>query len=413
MSSKNTKCRYCSSTTIKNIGGLGEMPPCGFFPDDRDETRPNVDLSLFQCIKCDLVQLMPTDIALSDQYGENYGYRSGLNPMMVKHLKTSAAQLLASENFDATSTILEIASNDGTHLREFSKTGAKLIAVDPAIKNWTEYYDFECLKIDKFFPCPELNEYLGKMDCIISHACFYDLPDVKEFIAGVSSLLKNGGKWCFEQIYLPAMILNTAFDSICDEHLEYYHISFLDKALREHNLFIDKVEINDVNGGSIKVTAQKGGFVQSGTGINTLVKLEQNFFGQDNQNFDIQVKDFWNRVEEFKIKIHKILNEVSHLNIYACGASTKGNVILKTWELHNKIKAVLEINPKKFGKYTPYGAVPILNETELNIEGSVVIILPWHFGNNIVQSYLKRGANVLIPLPEPKLIISKKISENQ
>jgi len=412
MSANNIKCRYCSSTTIKSIGGLGEMPPCGFFPDDPDQKRPNVDLSLFQCIKCDLVQLMPTDIALSDQYGENYGYRSGLNPMMIKHLKTNAAQLLANENFDATSIILEIAANDGTHVREFSKTGAKLIAVDPAIKNWTEYYDFECLKIDKFFPCPELNEYLGKMDCIISHACFYDLPDVKEFITGVSSLLKNGGKWCFEQIYLPAMIYNTAFDSICDEHLEYYHLSFLEKVLREHDLFIDKVEINDVNGGSIRVTAQKGGFDQSGTGIKTLVKLEQNFFGHTNRNFEIQIKDFWNRVDEFKIKIHKILNEVSHLNIYACGASTKGNVILKTWELHDKIKAILEINPKKFGKYTPFGSVPILNEDELNIEGSVVIILPWHFGNSIVQSYLKRGVNVLIPLPEPKLIMSKKFLEN-
>ena len=47
MSANNIKCRYCSSTTIKNIGGLGEMPPCGFFPDDPDQKRPNVDLSLF------------------------------------------------------------------------------------------------------------------------------------------------------------------------------------------------------------------------------------------------------------------------------------------------------------------------------------------------------------------------------
>ena len=395
MPTNNIKCRYCASTKIKSIGGLGEMPPCGFFPDEPVHTRSNVDLSLFQCTECDLVQLMPTNMALSDQYGENYGYRSGLNPTMVRHLKTSAAQLLAS-------------ANDGTHLREFSQTGAKLIAIDPAIKNWTNYYDFECLKIDKFFPCTELDHYLGKIDCIISHACFYDLPDVKEFITGVSSLLKNGGKWCFEQIYLPAMIHNTAFDSICDEHLEYYHLSFLDNALREQNLFIDKVEINDVNGGSIKVTAQKGDFDQSGTGIKTLVKLEQNFFGHNNENFDIQIKNFWNRVNEFKIKIHNIINKVSHLNIYACGASTKGNVILKTWELHDKIKAILEINPKKFGKFTPFGSIPILNENKLDIKGSVVIILPWHFGNNIVQSYLKRGANVLIPLPEPKLIMSKK-----
>lgn len=406
MSQDNVKCRYCSSINIKNIGGLGEMPLCGTFPADPDQEIPNIDLSLFQCLDCDLVQLMPTDIALSEQYGANYGYRSGLNRAMVKHLKKSAAQLIASENFDDSSIIVEVAANDGTHLREFSATGAKLIAVDPTINNWTEYYDFDCLKLDKFFPCEELNEHLGNVDCLISHACFYDVPDVKDFIAGVSKLLKTGGKWCFEQMYLPAMLLNTAFDSICDEHLEYYHIGFLDKALRLHDLFIDKVEINDINGGSIRVTARKGEFTQSGVGINTLVNLEKVFFGQENKDFDQKVKSFWCRVEEFGTKIHKILDEVSHLRIYACGASTKGNVILKRWSLHDRIEAILEINPEKFGKYTPFGAVPIVDETEFNIEGSVVIILPWHFGNNLVQSYLKRGANVLIPLPEPKLITS-------
>ena len=52
--------------------------------------------------------------------------------------------------------------------------------------------------------------------------------------------------------YLVSMLENNSFDNIVHEHLEYYSLISLEKLLARHNLEIFDLEINGVNGGSIR-----------------------------------------------------------------------------------------------------------------------------------------------------------------
>ena len=63
------------------------------------------------------------------------------------------------------------------------------------------------------------------------------------------------------------------------------------------------------------------------------------------------------------------------------GASTKGNVLLQFCGLSTKeLPAVAEVNPDKFGSYTPGTLIPIVSEAEAKaMRPDYFLVLPWHF----------------------------------
>jgi 2-polyprenyl-3-methyl-5-hydroxy-6-metoxy-1,4-benzoquinol methylase len=76
-------------------------------------------------------------------YGDNYGYRSGLNASMVAHLARIARRLEVRANLIPGQTVLDIGANDGTLLRSYSVTGLKKIGIDPTIAKFSEFYEAE------------------------------------------------------------------------------------------------------------------------------------------------------------------------------------------------------------------------------------------------------------------------------
>jgi hypothetical protein len=72
-------------------------------------------------------------------YGETYGYRSGLNSSMVKHLQLKVSKIEELVNLDDESLVIDIGSNDGTTLAAY-KRGPRLIGIDPAAKKYASFY---------------------------------------------------------------------------------------------------------------------------------------------------------------------------------------------------------------------------------------------------------------------------------
>jgi hypothetical protein len=86
------------------------------------------------------------------------------------------------------------------------------------------------------------------------------------------------------------------------------------------------------------------------------------------------------------------------------GASTKGNVILQYCGLSaREIPAIAEVNPDKFGAFTPGSLIPIVSEQEAHRQNpDFFLVLPWHFRGHLLQresSFLKRGGKMIFPLP--------------
>jgi hypothetical protein len=91
--------------------------------------------------------------------------------------------------------------------------------------------------------------------------------------------------------------------------------------------------------------------------------------------------------------------------ILGYGASTKGNVILQYCGLSKtEIPYIAEVNPDKFGSFTPGTLIPIISEQEAHqMKPDYFFVLPWHFRKGIIkkeEKYLKNGGKLVFPLPE-------------
>lgn len=113
------KCRICQSPNLGTMLSLGEQYLTGVFPKSPEEEISRGPLDLSWCSNCGLLQ-MKQSYSLDEMYGDNYGYRSGLNNSMVKHLqqKIRTLELLAKPTYQE--LVIDIGSNDATSLKAYS-----------------------------------------------------------------------------------------------------------------------------------------------------------------------------------------------------------------------------------------------------------------------------------------------------
>ena len=95
--------------------------------------------------------------------------------------------------------------------------------------------------------------------------------------------------------------------------------------------------------------------------------------------------------------------------MFGYGASTKGNVVLQFCGVTpNEVPVIAEVNPDKFGAYTPGTRIPIVSEAEARaMEPDYFLVLPWHFKDGIVQreaEFLGKGGRMIFPFPEIEIV---------
>ena len=77
---------------------------------------------------------------LGEMYGDNYGYRSGFNPSMVRHLTQKVRELERTVDLQPGDTVLDIGSNDATSLKAYKCPGLRRVGIDPTGAKFRQYY---------------------------------------------------------------------------------------------------------------------------------------------------------------------------------------------------------------------------------------------------------------------------------
>ena len=208
------------------------------------------------------------------------------------------------------------------------------------------------------------------------------------------------------------MLETNSYDTICHEHLLYLSLTDIQRILKAANFQLLDASINSVNGGSIAVSAIKTNeVVKASPFVTYLLRVENETGITDGSRLNVFVAQF----REHAVAIKSLLLEYQELgfDIIGFGASTKGNVLLQAAEIDSQlIRAIGEVNPRKFGKQTPGSAIPILSESSLIKSASdmtVAIVLPWHFRENLLpklEQYLSQGGKLLFPLPRIEMVSS-------
>lgn len=385
---------------------LGTQYLTGVFPKS---VKPNSitkgPLELVKCFGnesvCGLVQLRHSFPA-TEMYGETYGYRSGLNTSMVKHLQAKVSKIEKLISLNSESLVIDIGSNDGTTLAAY-KRGPRLIGIDPAAEKYASYYPDHVELIPDFFSADLIRRSTnGKSASVItSFAMMYDLEDPVSFAKEVASILHQDGIWVFEQSYLPLMVEHMAYDTICHEHIEYYGLRQIDWILRSANLRIVDIEFNEINGGSFSVIATpiRSAITSDVQKVDQLLDRELSL-GYNNLE---PLLLFSKKVSDSKIDLQNQMEQLlsQKLRIIGLGASTKGNVLLQYAGLDSStIECIGDVNPDKWGCYTPGSWIPIVSESEaLDHNPDLLFVLPWHFRDFFLSSANFVGRKLIFPLP--------------
>ena len=324
-----TQCRLCRSAQLNMLLDLGMLASCGMFPAANEPDPPSAPLSLVQCADCGLVQLRH-DFSGEDLFRHTYGYRSGLNDSMVRHLGGIVAAASAAVGLQTGDLVLDIGSNDGTLLSHYP-ANAKRIGIDPTSARFAHHYPQGAVISDDFFNAGTFQKLAGgaKAKIVTSISMFYDLPDPNAFVADVQSILAQEGVWILEQSYLPMMVEKNSFDTICHEHLEYYGLSQIERLLNAHGLRAFDVRMNEVNGGSFQVWTchSAAAFSANEAALQALRRKE----GLEHYASGVPIRDMAGRVLQVRENVLKFLRSAKANGklVHGYGASTKGNTTLQ------------------------------------------------------------------------------------
>jgi NDP-4-keto-2,6-dideoxyhexose 3-C-methyltransferase len=406
-------CRICKGPNFVTVISLGEQALTGRFPAPDEPDPPMAPLDLIRCADCGLVQLRhSTDTG--ELYDHSYGYRSGTNATMTNHLTRISAEIASVVRLRAGDVVLDIGCNDGTLLKSYPVDELTCMGIDPIADTFRSQYPKHFLTHAGFF---DFGSFQGlspykKARAITSIAMFYDLEDPGKFVGDIVRSLAPDGVWVLEQSYLPSMLEQNSYDTICHEHLEYYALPQIERLVADKALRVFDVKLNDVNGGSFQVWVchKDAAYPSNESVLNGLRKQEADL----DLSSDAPYAAFCKRIGEINNQLVTFIKKevASGKQVYVYGASTKGNVILQYLGLdHTLLAGCADRSPQKWGRRTPRTAIPIMSEKDARLKADYFLVLPWHFRDEFVlreAEFLARGGKLIFPLPKFELVGSQK-----
>lgn len=411
-----TTCRICGSPDLCPVIDLGSQHIASIFV--RDDVPPALcrpyPLELVRCFgpsRCGLVQLRHTiaqDVLYSD-----YGYRSGTNEIMRANLREIVESVEGMVDLRPGDVVVDIGCNDGTLLDSYSAQGIVKVGFDPAPNVACLAREKGAEVIGTYFSFEPFNTlHPGrKARVITSIAMFYDLEDPNRLVEDVVRMLAHDGLWVIELSYLPFMLHDGLFDTICHEHLEYYGLRQIEWMLQRHGLVVHDVEFNDINGGSFRLYVRPAAFGpvrDEARARLSDIREKERLFGLDRDQPYMAFCDAVHRTgRDLRALLERLKSEGN--TVYVYGASTKGNTILQYCGIDNAlIGKAADRNPEKWGRHTLGTNIPIVSEAQARAERpDYFLVLPWHFFDCFAareEEFLQGGGMFILPLPEVRVV---------
>ena len=403
------KCEICSSTNLYEVLDLGHQPPSDSFLSEEklNESETLYPLKVFFCEDCKLVQLnyaVDPKILFTDQYI----YTSTSNKPLLVHMKSLVDRFVNEFKLTDKDLVIDIASNDGALLQEFSKYNVKILGVDPAsvadiaIKNGIPTIkDFFDEKLAESI----LNKY-GKAKMITGLSLIPHAKELASIINGIKLLLDDSGIFLAESHYIVDMIEKLQYDAIYHEHLRYYSVTALVNLFNRFDMDVFYAERIPTHGGSIRILACKKGAYPISDSVRSLLENEKQINLNSHETFD----NFRNRVNNSRNKLRAILYDVKSkgYRIVGIGAPAKGTTLLNFCKIDSGILDYLvETTELKIGKYSPGMHIKILPESKLiEDQPEYALLLPWNIKDDIIPKLRTKGykGKIIVPNPEPSVI---------
>ena len=403
-------CRSCGAKHGALVLDLGLQPLANnlLSVEDLAKPEPKFPLRLAVCQSCWLLQIL--DLVPPVQLFSEYLYFSSFSDLMLRHAKAAAEKYIFEFGLNASSHVIEIASNDGYLLQNFVAAKIPCLGIEPAA-NIAKVAREKCVAtLVEFFGkslAQKLVAEKKQTDLILGNNVFAHAPDTNDFIAGLKTLLKPKGRIVLEFPYGVDFVEHTEFDTVYHEHVFYFTLTALQPLFARHGLEIFRVEKLAIHGGSLRLFAGHAG----AHGVETSVKI---FMADENAKGVgalAYYENFAAQVLEIKRALRELLAQLKRhgKSIAAYGASAKGSTLLNFFELGKEtLDFVADRSTYKQRRLTPGTHIPIVPpEMLLQKKPDFTLLLTWNFAEEILaqqKSYREGGGKFIIPIPRVKVV---------
>lgn len=406
------KCRHCEADITLSLLDLGSSPPSNSYLTARTLRAPELwfPLRVLVCEQCWLVQT--EDFTEAEKlFDSEYAYFSGFSSTWLDHCERYVDEMIERFDLDGSSLMAEVATNDGSLLQFALDRGIPCLGIEPTESTAEAARQKGVPIVQEFFGVSLASELAkdGKAaDLVAANNVLAHVPDINDFVAAFSRILKPNGVATFEFPHLSHLIRGAQFDTIYHEHFSYLSLTAVRTIFSANGLEVFDVEEVPTHGGSLRVFAQRS---DSGRRVVSARVAE---LALREQNEGVTQTDYYSgfqsRADTVKDEFIEFLLAAKTQGKMVCGygAAAKGNTLLNYAGIKGDlISFVVDRNPAKQGKFLPGSRIPIVNEEWLRRERpEYVLLLPWNLKNELIEQLdYVRGWNGKFVTAVPQLTV--------
>ncbi len=401
-------CRFCNAELTDVFIDLINSPASNSFltKEQLNEPESYYPLKVFTCSNCFLVQV--DEYKKSESiFNNEYVYFSSFSTTALKHAKAYVEKMIDRFHFNEQSQVIEIASNDGYLLQYFKERKVPVLGIEPTgntadvsrskgIENISEFFGTELAK--------KLVANHRKADLLLGNNVLAHVPDIVDFVRGMSLVLKDNGVITMEFPHLMQLVDNNQFDTIYHEHFSYLSFYTVKQIFKAQGLEMFDVEEVPVHGGSLRIYAKHENDASKPISENVQRLLDKE------AGKGMKTLAYYNNFQKasFAIKLDFIdflvQQKRAGKKVAGYGAAAKGNTLLNYCGTKNDlIDFVVDANPFKQNKWLPGSHIPVVSEEKIKTEKpDYIIIFPWNIKDEVIKQldYIKEwNGKFVIPIP--------------
>ena len=407
-----TDCRICGAIDLARVLDLGAQPLANRLRYPSDPPLDPVPLALMLCSSCSTAQISAT-VDPEELFG-SYLWVTGTSVAARNYSDTFVKRVdRVVSGLDGVGEVVprfvvEVASNDGTFLRQFLGRGWRALGVEPAgnianvasiggIPTLPEFFDVDL--------ADSLQSEYGCADVVVARNVIPHVADIHSVIEGLATLAGDSGVVVIEVHSAEVILDEIHYDSIYHEHLFYFSLSTLCSLCRRHGLEAFDLHRSPISGGSHVVFFSRRDRKRS-------VRLSKALDRSTTASQAGAWSKFASGSRSHAAALREVVTDACRTGkVIGYGASARSSTMLNFAGISSAdLELVIDQNPLKHGRLTAGTDIPIVSpEVGLSEIGSsdTVLLLAWNFEEEIVGRLRSSGfcGDIIVPLPRKVRIL--------